>query len=128
MNSLKDHNIFCSFNMIAEGLFRCSKCGRSIEILDGYEDPPMILCQALLDRNLSGDSKYVENIRNISDTNNSLEEVADDDLIVYRHNICMGCEFYKNNVCEKCGCNISRVKSYANKLASKNSRCPIDKW
>jgi len=48
--------------------------------------------------------------------------------IDYRMSICQTCEYFKENSCLLCGCNIVREKNYNNKLAQKNQHCPIYKW
>ena len=45
-----------------------------------------------------------------------------------RLKICHGCEFYKNNTCLKCGCVLSREKTYMNKLLWADQKCPVEKW
>lgn len=42
--------------------------------------------------------------------------------------ICNTCEYYKNNSCLLCGCQVVRESNYMNKLAHKNQKCPADKW
>lgn len=51
-----------------------------------------------------------------------------DEEIIRRHDICMGCEFFKNNSCGKCGCPISRDKKFISKLAWADQSCPVGKW
>ena len=49
--------------------------------------------------------------------------LADNDIAMYRINICSQCEFLKKHTrCEKCGC-FMKVKT---KLGF--SKCPIGKW
>jgi hypothetical protein len=54
--------------------------------------------------------------------------MASDEEILRRHDICMGCEFFKNNSCTKCGCPIVRNKQYVSKLSWADSECPVGKW
>jgi RNase P subunit RPR2 len=53
---------------------------------------------------------------------------ATDEEISRRHNICMSCEFMKNNSCTKCGCPLIRDKKYISKLSWADSECPVGKW
>ena len=46
----------------------------------------------------------------------------DEDVLKMRWDLCLGCEFLKDDKCLKCGC-FMKVK---HKLAM--ARCPIDKW
>jgi hypothetical protein len=54
--------------------------------------------------------------------------IAGDEEILRRYNICLGCEFLKNNACTKCGCPIVRNKQYISKLSWADSKCPVGKW
>jgi hypothetical protein len=48
--------------------------------------------------------------------------IHDEDVLKMRWDLCSGCEFLKDNKCEKCGC-FMKVK---HKLAM--AKCPIGKW
>ena len=48
--------------------------------------------------------------------------IHDEEVLKMRWVLCLGCEFLKDNKCEKCGC-FMKVK---HKLAQ--AKCPIDKW
>jgi hypothetical protein len=48
--------------------------------------------------------------------------------IAERYNICKSCDFFQNNICTQCGCNLVREKVYMNKLAWADQSCPIGKW
>jgi hypothetical protein len=54
--------------------------------------------------------------------------MASDEEIIRRHDICMGCEFMKDNACTKCGCPVKRAKEYVSKLSWADQACPIGKW
>ncbi len=54
--------------------------------------------------------------------------MASDAEILRRHDICQGCEFFKDNACQKCGCPISRTKKYISKLSWADQECPVGKW
>lgn len=54
--------------------------------------------------------------------------MASDEEIVRRHDICLGCEFLKNDACSKCGCPVVRQKQYVSKLSWADSKCPVGKW
>lgn len=51
-----------------------------------------------------------------------------DEEIVRRHDICMGCEFFKDSTCTKCGCPIKRDREFISKLAWADQSCPVGKW
>lgn len=54
--------------------------------------------------------------------------MASDEEIIRRHDICLTCEFLKDNACTKCGCPVSRVAGYVSKLSWADQECPIGKW
>jgi hypothetical protein len=54
--------------------------------------------------------------------------MASDEEILRRHDICQGCEFFKDNSCMKCGCPVSRTKKYISKLSWADQECPVGKW
>lgn len=54
--------------------------------------------------------------------------MASDAEILRRHDICMACEFLKDNACTKCGCPVVRAKKYVSKLSWADSECPVGKW
>jgi hypothetical protein len=51
-----------------------------------------------------------------------------DEEIIRRHDICMGCEFFKDSTCSKCGCPIKRDREFISKLAWADQSCPVGKW
>lgn len=53
---------------------------------------------------------------------------ATDEEILRRHDICLGCEFFEDNACSKCGCPISRDRKFVSKLAWADQSCPVGKW
>lgn len=54
--------------------------------------------------------------------------MASDKEILRRHDICLGCEFLKNNSCMKCGCPVNRDKKFISKLSWADQECPVGKW
>ena len=48
--------------------------------------------------------------------------IHDEEVLKMRWDLCLGCEFLKDDKCQKCGC-FMKVK---HKLA--HSKCPIGKW
>lgn len=53
---------------------------------------------------------------------------ASDEEIERRFAICQGCEFYKDNACQKCGCPVNREKKLISKLAWADQKCPVGHW
>lgn len=51
-----------------------------------------------------------------------------DEEILRRHDICVGCEFYDNSSCTKCGCPVKRDRQFISKLAWADQSCPVGKW
>jgi hypothetical protein len=54
--------------------------------------------------------------------------MASDAEILRRHDICQGCEFFKDSTCTKCGCPIARARGYISKLSWAGESCPVGKW
>jgi hypothetical protein len=54
--------------------------------------------------------------------------MCSDEEIIRRHDICLGCEFFKENACIKCGCPVMRAKGYVSKLSWADQECPVGKW
>lgn len=52
------------------------------------------------------------------------------DEIDKRYAICKSCSSFdeKNNECTVCGCNVNNQKIFMNKLAWKDSQCPLNRW
>ncbi len=48
--------------------------------------------------------------------------------VAARHAICVGCEYFANNTCTKCGCPLSRERTYLGKLSWADQSCPVGKW
>jgi hypothetical protein len=54
--------------------------------------------------------------------------MATDAEIIRRHDICLACEFFKDNACQKCGCPVVRAKKFLSKLSWAGESCPVGKW
>ena len=78
-------------------------------------------------------SLAVEEINEYAEVNNSIDMrtapvavkrniIHDESVLKMRWDLCLGCEFLKDNKCLECGC-FMKVK---HKLAM--AKCPIDKW
>jgi hypothetical protein len=42
--------------------------------------------------------------------------------------ICRACDQFLDEVCQKCGCPVSRERRFRNKLAWRTEACPLGKW
>ena len=78
-------------------------------------------------------SLAVEEINGVAENNDSIDMrtapaavkrniIHDEEVLKMRWDLCSGCEFLKDNKCEKCGC-FMKVK---HKLAM--ASCPVGKW
>ena len=114
----QNDSIFCSFIKLEKEKYRCIKCGNEIVIQDSIDDAPLLFCFSPL-------SNFDASAIRDSATNTNLCSINE---IQARHDTCISCEFFKENVCEKCGCLLSRSQTYMNKLAQVNEACPIGKW
>ena len=54
--------------------------------------------------------------------------MCSDEEIIRRHDICLGCEFFKDDACTLCGCPLSRTFGYVSKLSWADQECPAGKW
>lgn len=105
--------VFCEFVKITEVLWECSKCKQRIGSMEDGQDLPTLPCKVTV-------AKYTEEISKKHDEISS--------MISNRYAICQTCEFFKDNICSKCGCMISAVNTYINKLSDKKDKCPEGKW
>lgn len=64
----------------------------------------------------------------IKENINNPDNLCTDEQIESRLSICRTCEYYKDNSCLLCGCQIVREANHMNKLAHKDQKCPADKW
>jgi len=99
--------MFCNLISIDYSTYQCVKCNSIISVSDGTI--PIIPCvaidQTILPKNL-----------------------ANSEEIERRYNICLKCEFFKEDTCTQCGCIINRYKNFTNKLSDKDAICPKDRW
>lgn len=64
----------------------------------------------------------------IKENENNPNNLCSEQQIETRLSVCRTCEFYKDNSCVLCGCQIVRDANHMNKLAHKDQKCPADKW
>lgn len=72
--------------------------------------------------------QHSHNDTKITMQNSTIKTEATEEEVNRRMDICQGCEFFKNNMCLKCGCALSREQNYHNKLYNANAKCPVGKW
>lgn len=145
------YDFTCDFVRVDHNEYRCNTCGILISY-SGLEKPIMICPKKMSLNNPENygirvsevevqDKKVetplqppslMEKVLNFtkSATKHALagSPKCTDEQIHYRYNICTQCEFFKNNTCTKCGCNLVREKIYMNKLAWADQSCPVGKW
>jgi TFIIF-interacting CTD phosphatase-like protein len=124
-------------------VFKCSYCGLTLALEN--EQAQMLCFKKMVDIQNMIRKNDNEPITEIIDTTpdkmksvvfdrvknaNNIEpsDKCTDDQIEQRLKICNGCEHYKDDACELCGCRIVRENNYMNKLSHKSAACPIDKW
>lgn len=130
MNTISN-NIFCEFLLQNDGYFQCINCGLKVKTTDG--SPPMFPCSKSLHRsNDQSGPSFVEKVKNFAssvvDHVTSGMPTCTDEQIIKRHDICLQCEFFKNDTCQKCGCPLFRNKQFVSKLAWADQECPVGKW
>jgi len=122
--------IYCNFIPIDTDRYQCSKCETIIRTIDNYDYPPIFICKNSMKDN--NQISFLEKVKNFAgaaiDHAAAGFPVCSDEQIKKRFSICQTCEFLTNNTCSKCGCPISRTKTFASKLAWADQECPIGKW
>jgi hypothetical protein len=146
------YDFTCDFVKVDHNEYRCSTCGIIISYA-GLEKPIMICPKKI---SLNNPENYGIRISDIQTKDTKIEQPPSeppslmqkvlnftksatkhamvgspkctDEQIHHRYNICTQCEFFQNNICTKCGCNLVREKIYMNKLAWADQSCPIGKW
>ena len=108
-----DTSHFCNFIEIEEALWECSKCKQRIGGIGNQTIPPILPCKTSV-------AKYAEKFSQKND------EIST--MISQRYEICKVCEFFKKDICTKCGCMVSVVDNHINKLSDKKDKCPEGKW
>jgi len=124
-------NPFCEFTTIDNINFECKNCGLKISTMEGI--PPFLPCRKLLSRTENqSEPSFAEKIMNFANaTIGHIKEgmpQCTQEQIIERHNICVGCEFFKDDTCSKCGCPLIRNKQFVSKLAWADQECPVGKW
>ena len=124
-------------------VYKCSYCGLTLALEN--IDSPMLCFKKMVDiQNMIKSNAGIKEKDIIHTTpdklkstvfdtikNASRQQDADtcsDEQIEDRLAICNGCEHYKEDACELCGCRIVRENNYMNKLSHKSAACPINKW
>lgn len=73
-------------------------------------------------------NNFIKEQEKIETNQNKDYNLCSDEQIESRLAICRTCEFYQNNTCSLCGCQIVREANHMNKLAHKDQACPANKW
>jgi len=73
-------------------------------------------------------NNFIEEQKKLEDNTNNDSNLCSQEEIESRLSICKTCEFYQDNTCSLCGCQIVREANHMNKLAHKDQACPANKW
>jgi hypothetical protein len=149
------YDLTCSFQKISEHDYKCVYCGTKIT---SYElDHPVLLCSKKLDyygppeqfglilEDVEPKAQEILEEKPNHKMPGFIDKVigfgkaatqhlakgnpkCTEEQIAERYDICKSCEFFQNNICAKCGCNLVREQIYMNKLAWADQSCPIGKW
>lgn len=131
MNTFNDFDDFCNFISKDFKYFECVNCGRKIRSEHEQDTMPIFLCDKALKRSEDGPG-FAQKVKNFAQA--SIEHMlkgmpmCSDEQIIERHNICLGCEYFKDDTCTKCGCPLIRNKQFVSKLAWADQECPVGKW
>lgn len=102
--------------------------------IDGIKNPDKIMeiaMQQVLDKgNITEETFNTQNMvlehqKRMAEHENNM---CSKEQIDARMAVCQKCEYFKENSCLLCGCNVVRERNYNNKLAKKDQHCPIFKW
>lgn len=119
---------FCDFITSDNMHFICKNCEIEINMDKPQVSPPVLLCRNSKEYKLN----FAQKIQNFAKA--AVNHVANglpmctEEQIISRHNICLGCEYFQNDTCSKCGCPLIRNKQFVSKLAWADQECPIGKW
>lgn len=125
-------NILCEFKTEDWLNFECINCGMRIRAEEPQNDMPIFVCSKPLHREENDAPSFAKKLQNFAKA--TAQHVAagmpmcSEEEIIQRHNICLGCEFFKEDTCTKCGCPLIRTKQFVSKLAWADQECPVGKW
>lgn len=113
--------------------FECKNCGLKVTATEPQQDPPIFVCQRPIRRHENQDEpSFAQKIQNFAKS--TAKHIAagmpmcTEEQIIERHNICLQCEYFKDDTCSKCGCPLIRNKQFVSKLAWADQECPVGKW
>jgi hypothetical protein len=121
--------MFCQFAPLSDITYQCTNC----EIIVTSEDgPPILPCAKVLSRDTNDSPSFIEKVTNFAKATmqhiQTGSPMCTEEQVISRHDICMGCEFYKDDTCSKCGCPLFRTRKFVSKLAWADQECPVGKW
>lgn len=126
------NNLFCNFKTENGIDFECMHCGLKVRSETVQETNPVFVCRKPMQRKEGEDVSFVQKLKNFAkataDHVKSGMPMCTEEQIIERHNICLSCEYFKNDTCSKCGCPLIRTKQFVSKLAWADQECPIGKW
>lgn len=112
--------------------FECINCGMKIRAEQTQSNMPVFICNKPLHRPDNDAPSFAKKLKNFAKS--TVQHVAagmpmcTEEEIMQRHNICLGCEFFKDDTCTRCGCPLIRTKQFVSKLAWADQECPVGKW
>lgn len=129
---MTQNNIFCEFATEDNLNFQCVNCGMKIRAETVQESQPVFICRKPLTRNINDEPGFAKKLQNFAKA--TAQHIAagmpmcSEEQIIARHNICLQCEYFKDDTCSKCGCPLIRNKQFVSKLAWADQECPVGKW
>jgi hypothetical protein len=129
--NVKD-NFLCEFKTQDWINFECIKCGMKIRAEQPQNNMPILICNKPLHRSENEAPSFAKKLQNFAKS--TVQHVTagmpmcTEEEIIQRHNVCLGCEFFKDDTCIKCGCPLIRTKQFVSKLAWADQECPVGKW
>lgn len=126
------NDIFCQFKTEDNLNFECINCGLKIRSESEQATMPVFVCRKPMQRKEGEDVSFVQKLKNFAkataDHVKNGMPMCTEEQIIERHNICLKCEYFKDDTCSKCGCPLIRTKQFVSKLAWADQECPVGKW
>jgi len=130
--SNNENNFFCQFKTGDNLNFECINCGIKVSSETELTSAPLFPCSKPMARKEGEEVSFVQKLKNFAkataDHVKNGMPMCTEEQIIERHNICVKCEYFKDDTCSKCGCPLIRTKQFVSKLAWADQECPVGKW
>lgn len=121
-------SIFCDFITSNNSHFICKNCETEIYTEEPQKDTPVVICKKSPEYQMGLAQKIQNFAKAATDHIKNGMPMCTQEQITARYDICLGCEYFKDDTCSQCGCPLVRNKQFISKLAWADQECPIGKW